>query len=115
MEVYPIIVQHEPPEERVKRKAQSAEEMGEKHDPLMGPGGGDELPLIWEPVRDVVGQVSDFPQLFDLPLCDGGGHPPAYRSRHGWRRSRWEMRTWALELECAKMDEQGRKKAWMKR
>ena len=25
------------------------------------------------------------------------------------------MRTWALELECAKMDEQRRKKAWMKR
>ena len=25
------------------------------------------------------------------------------------------MRTWALELECAKMDEQRRKKAWMER
>ena len=25
------------------------------------------------------------------------------------------MRTWALELECAKVDEQRRKKAWMKR
>ena len=25
------------------------------------------------------------------------------------------MRTWALELECAKMDEQRRKKPWMER
>ena len=25
------------------------------------------------------------------------------------------MRTWELELECAKMDEQRRKKAWMER
>ena len=40
------IVEHEPPDERVKRKAQSAEEMGKKYDPLMGPGGGDELPLV---------------------------------------------------------------------
>ena len=38
------VVEHEPPDKWVKRKAQSAEEMGEKHDPLMGPGGGDELP-----------------------------------------------------------------------
>ena len=44
------VVEYEPPDERVKRKAQSAEEMGEKHDPLMGPGGGDELPLVGEPV-----------------------------------------------------------------
>ena len=105
------VVEHEPPDKWVKRKAQSAEEMGEKHDPLMGPGGGDELPLIWEPVHDVVGQVSGFPQLLDLPLRDGGGHPPASRSGHGWRRLRWEVRTWALELECAEMDKQRRKKA----
>ena len=90
---------------------QSAEEMGEKHHPIMGPRGGDELPLIWEPVRDVVGQVSGFPQLFDLPLRDGGSHPPASHSGHGWRRVRWDVRTWALELECAEMDEQKRKKA----
>ena len=75
-----------PPDERVKRKAQSAEEMGEKHDPLMGPRGGDELPLIWKPVRDVVRQVSGLPQLFDLPLRDGGGHPSTSRSGHDWRK-----------------------------
>ena len=27
--------------------------MGEEYHPLMGLGGGDELSLIWEPVRDV--------------------------------------------------------------
>ena len=44
------------------------EEVGKEHYPLMGPGGGDELPLIWEPVCDVVGQVSDSPQLLDVSL-----------------------------------------------
>ena len=99
----------------MKWKAQSAEEMGKKNDPLMGPGGGDELPLIWEPVRDVIGQVSGFPQLLDLPLRNGGGHPLASRSRHNWGRLRRDVRAWALELECAEMDKQRRKKAWMKR
>ena len=109
------VLEHEPPDEWVERESQSAEEMGKEHYPLVGPGGGDELPLIWEPTRDVVGQVSGSPQLLDVSLRDGGDHPPASRSGHGWRRLRWEMRTWALELECAKMDEQRRKKAWMKR
>ena len=43
------------PDEWVERESQSMEEMGKEHDPLMGPEGGDELPLIWEPVRNVVG------------------------------------------------------------
>ena len=55
------VVEHEPLDERVERKAQSAEEMGEKYNPLMGPKRGDELPLIWKPVRDIVRQVSDLP------------------------------------------------------
>ena len=38
------IVEHEPPDERVKRKTQSAEEMGKKNDPLMGPGVGMSCP-----------------------------------------------------------------------
>ena len=62
--------------------------MGEEHHPLMGPRGEDELPLVWERVRNVVGQLSDFPQLFDVPLRDGGGHPPASRAGHVWRRLR---------------------------
>ena len=50
------------------------------------PSHGDELPLIWKPVRDVVRQVSGLPQLFDLPLRDGGGHPSTSRSGHDWGR-----------------------------
>ena len=99
----------------MERESQSAEEMGEEYYPLMGPGGGDELPLIWEPVRDVVEQVSDSPQFLDVSLRDRGDHPLASCSGHDWRRSRWEVRTWALELECAKTDEQRRKKAWIER
>ena len=106
-----VVLEHEPPDEQVKRKTQSAEEMGKKNNPLMGPGGGNELPHIWKPVRDVVRQVSGLPQVFDLSLHDGGGHPSASRSRHGWRRLRWEVRAWALELERAGTDKQKRKKA----
>ena len=93
------------------RKAQSAEEVGKEHYPLMGPWGGEELPLFGEPVRDVVRHVSGLRQLFDVSLRDGGDHPLASRSRHGERRSRWGVRTWALELEFAEMDKQRRKKA----
>ena len=52
------VVEHEPPDERVQWKAQSAEEVGKEDDPLMGPGGRKELPLVGEPMRDVAGQVS---------------------------------------------------------
>ena len=55
------VIEHEPPDEWMERESQSTEEMGEEHYPLMGPRGGDKLPLIWEPVRDVFGQVSSLP------------------------------------------------------
>ena len=83
------VVEHEPPDKWVERGAQSAEEMGEEHHPLMGPRVGDELPLFGELVRDVIRQVSGLPQLFDMSLHDGGDHPLASRSAHDWRRSRW--------------------------
>ena len=91
----------------MKWEAQSAEEMGKEYYPLMGPGGGDELSLVGEPMRDVAGQVSGAAQLLDMPLHDRGGHPLASRSGHVWRRLRRRMWTWALELECARMGEQG--------
>ena len=47
-------------------KARSAKEVGKKNDPLMGPGGGDELPLVGQPVRDVAGQVASAAQSFDV-------------------------------------------------
>ena len=49
------IVEHEPPDKWVEWKTQSAEEVGEKHDPLTGPWGGDKLSLFGKPVRDVLG------------------------------------------------------------
>jgi len=85
--------------------------MGKEDDPLMGPGGGDELPLVGQSVRDVAGMVAGAAQLFDVLLHNGGGQPLASRSRHDWRRSRRDVRTWALELECAEMDKQRGKKA----
>ncbi len=68
MEVQPV-VKHEPADKWVKGESQSVEEMGEEHHPLMGPRGGDELPLLGESVRDVIRQVSGLPQLFDVSLC----------------------------------------------
>ena len=38
---------------------------------------------------------------------DGGDHPLASRSGHAWSGLRRKTRTWALELERAKMDKQG--------
>ena len=82
------VVEPETPDEGMKWEAQSAEEMRKKHYPLMGPGGGDGLSLVGEPMRDVAGQVSGAAQLLDVPLRNGGGHPLASRSGHSWRRLR---------------------------
>ena len=82
------IVEHEPPDKGVEWEAQSAEEMGKKYHPLMGLGGGNELPLVGEPMCDVAGQISGAVQLLDVPLRNGGGHPLASRSGHSWRRLR---------------------------
>ena len=69
------VVVHEPPDEGVKWEAQSAEEVGKEYDPLMGPGGGDELPLVGQPVRDIAGKVSGAAQFCDVLLRNGGGQP----------------------------------------
>src|SRR3954468_21934396 len=96
------MVEHEPPYKGMERKAQSAEEMREENHPLLRPRGGKELPRLREPVRDVVGQISGLPKLFDLSLRDGGSHPLASCSGHRWSGLRAKGRTWALELECAR-------------
>ena len=49
------VVEHEPRDKGVEWEAQSTEEMGKEYHPLMGPRGGDELPLVVELVRDVAG------------------------------------------------------------
>ena len=82
------IVEHEPPDKGVKWEAQSAEEMGKEYHPLMGPRGGDGLPLVGEPMRDVAGQISGVAQLLDVPLRNGGGQPLASRSGYSGRRLR---------------------------
>ena len=82
------VIEHEPPDKWMKWEAQSTEEVGKEYDPLMGPGGGDELPLIGQSVHDVAGKVSGAAQLFDVPLRNVGGQPLASRSGHGWRRLR---------------------------
>ena len=85
-------------------QSQPADEVGEKHHPLLGLRGGDDLSLGWKSMSDVLGQVPGLPELLDVLLLDGGGHPLALRSgsRHGWSAF-WveEMRAWALELENA--------------
>ena len=75
------VLEHEPPDKGVKWKAQSAEEVGKKNDPLMGPGGGDELSLVGQPMRNVAGQVAGGV----VPLVGGGEHPAG---RSGWVLSR---------------------------
>ena len=105
------VVELESPDKGMKWEAQSTKEMGKEHYPLMGHGGGDKLSLIGEPVRDVAGQISGAVQLLDVPLRNGGGHPLASRPGHDWRRLRWEVRAWALELEHAGTDKQRRKRA----
>ena len=49
------VVEHEPPDKGMEGEAQTAEEMGKKYYPLMGPGGGVVLSLVGEPMRDVAG------------------------------------------------------------
>ena len=59
MEVQPV-VEHEPADKWVEGKSQSADEVGEKYNPLMGFWSRDDLPRIWQPVRDIRGQISGF-------------------------------------------------------
>ena len=47
-------------------EAQSAEEMGKEYYPLMGPGGGDELPLVGEPVPM---SLDRYPVLRSFWMC----------------------------------------------
>ena len=50
----------------MKWEAQSGEEMGKKYYPLMGPGGGDELSLVGEPMRDM---LDKYPALRSFWMC----------------------------------------------
>ena len=54
------VVEHEPADKWVEGKSQSADEVGEEYNPLMGFWSRDDLPRVWELVRDICGQVSGF-------------------------------------------------------
>ena len=82
--------------------SQAADEMGEEYHPLLGLRGRDDLPLGRKPMSDVFGQVSGLPELLDVLLLDGGGHPLASSSGSGHDGSAFwakEMDAWALELK----------------
>ena len=89
--------------------------MREENYSFPGFWSGDDLPLRWKPVRDVCGQVSDRLKLGNVLLRDGGGHPLASHSGHAVNGLMEKVRTWALGLKGARMDEQRRKKGWVKR
>ena len=85
------------------------DEVGEEHNPLMGLRIRNDLPCIREPVRDVCSQVSG---RLELRICSSftveATHLPPAPDMFGCAEKAW---TWALELECAEMDKQRRKKA----
>ena len=112
MKVEPV-VKHKPTDGWVEGKSQSVDKMREEHYPLLGFQCGDDLPFGRKPVRDVCGQVSGLPKLRNVLLRDGGGHPLASHSGHAWNGFTEKVRTWALELERGRMDEQRKKKAWV--
>ena len=114
MEVQPV-VEHEPADEWVEGKSHPADEMGKEYNPFMGLGGRNGLPRAWEPVRNVCGQVSGFPELLNVLLRNGAGHPLASRSGHAWNDFAEKEKAWALELERGEMDEQRRTKAWVEK
>ena len=51
MKIQPV-VEHEPADKGVEGKSQYVDEVGEKNYPLMGFGRRDDLPRIWQPVRE---------------------------------------------------------------
>ena len=61
------IVEHEPPDKWVEWETQSAEEVGKEYYPLMGPWGGEKLPFLGKPVRDVLGKYPAFLSFLTWP------------------------------------------------
>ena len=46
MKIQPV-VEHKPADEGMEWKSQSTDEVGEKHDPLVGSRGRNNLPIVW--------------------------------------------------------------------
>ena len=54
MEVQPV-VEHEPADKWVEGKSQPADEIGKEYNPFVAFEGRDDLPRVWESVRDIRG------------------------------------------------------------
>ena len=111
MEVQPI-VKHQSADKRVERESQPMDEVCEKHNPLMGLGGRDNLPFCRESVSNLLGYIASLPELRDVLLLNGGGHPLASSSGsgHDWSAfsNEEKLKAWALELEDGRTeDEEG--------
>ena len=61
-------------------ESQPADEVCEKHLPFLGLRGGDDLSFGRKSMSDVLGQVPGLPELLDVLILDGGGHPVASSS-----------------------------------
>ena len=94
MKINPIVI-HDSTDKWVEGKPEPADEVGKEHDSLVRLRSGDDLSRWWETVADLLGQIPVFPELLDILLPDGRGHPSASCSRSGhlWRTFiRWKRR-----------------------
>ena len=111
MKIDPVVI-HDAANKMVEGKPEPADEMGEENNSLMGLQSRDNLSRHWKTVADFLGQISGRPQLFNILLLDGGGHPLASYSRSGhFRRTffggedeclgarAWEKRKGQAEVE----------------
>ena len=97
----------------MKREPKPANEVCEKHNPLVGLGSGDDLSLGQESMCDLFGQISGLPELPDILLLDGRGNPltSSSGSGHLWSTfsNEGKAKAWALELEDERAEkEKGR-------
>ena len=94
----------------MKGESQPTDEVCKKHNPLMGLGSGDDLSLGQESMSDLFGQISGLPELLDVLLLDGRGHPLASSSGSGhlWSifSNKREAKAWTLELRDGKAEEE---------
>ena len=92
------VVEHEPPNKGMEWEAQSAEEMGKKYYPLMGPGGGMSSPLLGSQCAMLLDR---YPVLRSLVMCSSltveANHlPPAPDIFGEGRGEMRELGRWSL-------------------
>ena len=88
-------------------KPQSADKVGEENHPFMRFGVGTTCPAAGS--RCAI-SAAKYPAPCNFLMCpsvmEEAIHLPPAPDMF-WRELRRKMQTWALELECARMDEQG--------